>query len=42
VEVADLVEEKLRTRLLHQAIIRVMRSDSLKKKKIFSQSALML
>lgn len=34
VEVADSVEEKLRTRLLHQAIIRVMRPDSPQKKKI--------
>lgn len=34
-EVADSVEEKLRTRLLHQAIIKAMRTDSLKEKKEF-------
>lgn len=36
VEVADSVEEKLRTRLLHQAIIRVMLSEE--KKDFFHNS----
>lgn len=39
VEVADSVEEKLRTRLLHQAIIRAMRPDSLQKKKRFPHNS---